>query len=69
MDQRKLVENIRVPTCVIAGEHDPATTLEDAKFLEARIPGATLAPLPAAHISNVETSAQFNQVVIDFLSV
>jgi len=68
MDQRKLVENIRVPTCVIAGEHDPATTLEDAKFLEARIPGATLVPLPAAHISNVETAAQFNQVVIDFLS-
>jgi 3-oxoadipate enol-lactonase len=67
MDQRKLVEEIRVPTCVIAGEHDPATTLDDAKFLQARIPGATLVPLPVAHISNVEAAAQFNQAVIDFL--
>jgi len=67
MDQRKLVEEIRVPTCVIAGEHDPTTTLEDAKFLQARISGATLVPLPAAHISNVEAAAQFNQAVIDFL--
>jgi 3-oxoadipate enol-lactonase len=68
MDQRKLVEDIRVPTCIIAGEHDPGTTLDDAKFLQARIPGATLVPLPAAHISNVEAADQFNQAVIDFLS-
>jgi 3-oxoadipate enol-lactonase len=68
MDQRELVEKIRVPTCVIAGEHDPATTLDDAKFLQARIPGATLVPLPVAHISNVEAAARFNQTVLDFLS-
>jgi 3-oxoadipate enol-lactonase len=68
MDQRKLVEDIRVPTCVIAGEHDPATTLDDARFLQAKISGATLVPLPVAHISNVEAAAQFNQAVIDFLS-
>jgi 3-oxoadipate enol-lactonase len=68
MDQRKLIEDIRVPTCVVAGEHDPATTFDDAKFLQARIPGATLVPLPVAHISNVEAAAQFNQAVIDFLS-
>jgi 3-oxoadipate enol-lactonase len=68
MDQRKLVENIRVPTLVIAGEYDPATTFDDAKFLQAKIPGATLVPLPVAHISNVEAAAQFNQAVIDFLS-
>jgi 3-oxoadipate enol-lactonase len=68
MDQRTLVEKIRVPTCVIAGEHDPATTLDDGKFLQSRIPGATLVPLPVAHISNVEAAAQFNQAVIAFLS-
>jgi 3-oxoadipate enol-lactonase len=68
MDQRKLVEDIRVPTCVIAGEHDPATTFDDGKFLQARIQGATLVPLPVAHISNVEAAAQFNQTVVDFLS-
>lgn len=68
MDQRKLVEDIRVPTLVIAGEYDPATTFDDAKFLQAKIPGATLVPLPVAHISNVEAAPRFNQAVIDFLS-
>jgi 3-oxoadipate enol-lactonase len=67
MDQRKLVESIRLPTYVIAGDHDPATTLEDAKFLQERIPGARLVPLPVAHISNVEAADQFNAAVIEFL--
>jgi 3-oxoadipate enol-lactonase len=68
MDQRNLVREIRVPTCVIAGEHDPGTTLDDGKFLQSQIPGAALVPLPVAHISNVEAAPQFNQAVIEFLS-
>jgi 3-oxoadipate enol-lactonase len=68
MDQRKLVEQIRLPTCVIAGEYDPGTTLDDGKFLQSRIPGATLVPLPVAHISNVEAAAQFSQAAIEFLT-
>ena len=67
MDQRKLVERIRLPTCVIAGDHDPATTLDDAKFLQARIAGARLVSLPVAHISNVEAADQFNAMLIEFL--
>ena len=67
MDQRKLLESIRLPTYVIAGGHDPATTLEDAKFLQERIPGARLIALPVAHISNVEAADQFNAAVIEFL--
>ena len=67
MDQRKLVERIRLPTCVIAGDHDPATTIEDAKFLQERIPGARLVSLPVAHISNVEAADRFNAAVIEFL--
>jgi 3-oxoadipate enol-lactonase len=68
MDQRNLVQEIRLPTCVIAGEHDPATTLDDLKFLQSQIPGATLVSLPVAHISNVEAAVQFNHAVIEFLS-
>ena len=67
MDQRTLVEGIRVPTCVIAGEQDPGTTVEDAKFLQTRIAGATLVLLPAAHISNVEAAGLFNAAVIEFV--
>jgi 3-oxoadipate enol-lactonase len=67
MDQRTLVEGIRLPTCVIAGDQDPATTVEDAKFLQSRIAGATLVLLPAAHISNVEAAGLFNAAVIEFV--
>jgi 3-oxoadipate enol-lactonase len=67
MDQRELVRNIRLPTRIIAGNHDPATTVEDAEFLESRIPGATLVRLPAAHISNVEVTSLFNAAVTEFL--
>jgi 3-oxoadipate enol-lactonase len=67
MDQRTLVEGIRLPTCIVSGEQDPVTTLEDAKFLQARIAGSTLVALPAAHISNVEAAGQFNATVIEFL--
>ena len=67
MDQRKLVERISLPTCMIAGDHDPATTIEDAKFLQERIAGARLVSLPVAHISNVEAADRFNAAVIEFL--
>jgi 3-oxoadipate enol-lactonase len=67
MDQRTLVEGIRVPTCVIAGEHDPATTVADAEFLQASIAGSTLVLLATAHISNVEAAAAFNTALVDFL--
>jgi 3-oxoadipate enol-lactonase len=67
MDQRKLVERIQLPTCVIAGDHDPAKTLDEARFLQARIAGARLVSLPVAHISNVEAADQFNAILIEFL--
>jgi 3-oxoadipate enol-lactonase len=67
MDHRELVEEIRIPTCVLAGAHDPVTTVEDATFLQTKIPGAKLVTLPAAHISNVEAAARFNDSIITFL--
>ena len=67
MDQRDLVRSIRLPTRIIAGDHDPGTTVEDAEFLESRIPAATLVRLPAAHISNVEATSLFNAAVTEFL--
>jgi 3-oxoadipate enol-lactonase len=67
MDQRELVRSIRLPTRIIAGDHDPATTVEDAEFLKSRIPGATLVRLPTAHISNVEGESLFNAAVTEFL--
>jgi len=68
MDQRATAASIASPTLLIAGEYDPVTTVSDAEFLQARIPDARLVVLPAAHISNVEASEQFNAAVLNFLA-
>jgi 3-oxoadipate enol-lactonase len=67
MDQRALVESIQVPTCIIAGQHDPVTTVADAEFLQSKIQGARLSSLNAAHISNVEAAEAFNATLLGFL--
>jgi 3-oxoadipate enol-lactonase len=68
MDQRRLGVLISVPTLVIGGESDPATPPDHASRLAAAIPGARLAMLEAAHLSNVEQSALFTDLVASFLT-
>jgi 3-oxoadipate enol-lactonase len=67
-DLRDDLARITAPTLVIAGEHDVATTPADAELLRARIPGARLITLPAAHLSNVEQPTAFTNAVLEFLS-
>ncbi len=67
MDHRALLPNIKVPTLVIAGRHDPATTLQAGEFLRDHIPGVAFTVLEAAHISNVEQPAAFSNAVLEFL--
>lgn len=67
MDHRSLLAKIRAPTLVIAGKHDPATTLEAGEFIAEHVPGAKLAVLEAAHIANLEQPQAYNQTVLDFL--
>lgn len=66
-DFRDAIDRIAAPTLVVAGDQDQATTLDDANLMHARIPGARLAILPAAHLSNVEEPAAFTQAVRQFL--
>jgi 3-oxoadipate enol-lactonase len=68
MDHREILSRITVPTLVIIGRHDPATTPEAGAFVQSRIPGATLATLDAAHLSNVEQPGPFNDAVLGFLA-
>jgi 3-oxoadipate enol-lactonase len=68
MDHRAEVALIRVPTLVVGGEFDLATTIADAHVLESRIAGARFVSLPAAHISNAEVPAPFNAALLDFLA-
>lgn len=68
MDHRALLPKIAVPTLVIAGRHDPATTLEAGEYLRDHIPGAAFTVLEAAHISNIEQPGAFNNAVLEFLT-
>src|SRR5713101_2880703 len=69
MDHRELLPNIKAPTLVIAGKHDPATPLEANEYIKNHIPGAKLAVLDAAHMSNVEQPDAYTAAVLEFLRV
>lgn len=66
-DLRGEVAAIRLPMLIIAGEHDPVTTVADANYLHQQIDGAFLVNLPASHLSNVEASEEFTSALIAFL--
>ena len=67
MDHRPLLPQITAPTLVIAGRHDPATTLEMGEFIAQQIPNARLAALETAHIANMEQPKIYADTVLDFL--
>lgn len=49
-EQWSRLESLRIPTTVIAGELDPADSLQASVDLAARIPGATLVRLDVDHV-------------------
>jgi 3-oxoadipate enol-lactonase len=68
MDQTESIRGIRLPTLVVVGKHDPATLPAYGELIAERIPGARLVVLDAAHLSNIEAAAAFNEAVVGFLS-
>jgi 3-oxoadipate enol-lactonase len=67
MDHREIIKSITAPTLIIAGRHDPATTVEAAEFIRSRIPRASLTVLDAAHLANVEQQHDYTEAVLGFL--
>ena len=67
MDHREILKSITAPTLVIAGRHDPATTVEAGEFLRSRIPRASMTVLDAAHIANVEQAQAYTDAMLGFL--
>jgi 3-oxoadipate enol-lactonase len=66
-DFREQLGQIRKPTHVIAGSHDPATPPAHGRFLAQHISGARYAELNAAHLSNIEAQDGFNKELNTFL--
>jgi 3-oxoadipate enol-lactonase len=66
-DRAAPIEQIRVPTLVIAGEEDTVYPPELAREMARRIPGAELLMLErTGHLANLEQPERFNQAVMDF---
>ncbi len=68
MDLRDDVARITTPALVIVGDFDASTPPAQGEFLAARIPGARLVRLPAAHLSNVEAATAFTAALSSFLN-
>jgi 3-oxoadipate enol-lactonase len=68
MDQRWGIADIKTKTLVIAGKHDLGTTVTNAELIVARIKGAKLKVLNAAHISNIEQPSAFLGAIKPFLT-
>jgi 3-oxoadipate enol-lactonase len=66
-DARETIAAITVPTLVIAGTHDAATTPGDGRYLADRIAGARYLELNAAHLSNIEDPEHFSSQTSSFL--
>jgi 3-oxoadipate enol-lactonase len=67
MDHRPLLSKINASTLVIAGRHDPATTLEAGEFIAQHTPNAKLAVLDTAHIANMEQPQVYADTALAFL--
>ena len=60
---------IAIPTLVVVGADDPATTVEMANTIHQRIAGSELVILKhAAHLSNLEQADAFDEAVLGFLA-
>lgn len=68
MDQREAIRAVTVPTLVIVGVNDPATTPADGRLIHEAIAGSALVTLPTGHISAVEQPEAFTREVAAFLA-
>ena len=66
-DVRDQLNQIQIPTLIIAGQYDPVTTVQDAEFMHQSIPTSQLEILAASHLSNIEQPQVFSQALSKFI--
>lgn len=68
-DLRSVVSKIRAPTLIIGGSVDVSTPASQAEELYLEIEGSKLVVFEdTAHLSNIEQSAAFNDLLLQFLA-
>ena len=67
-DLRGEIGRVSIPTLLLAGTFDPVTTVVDSQAMQAAIPGARLATVPASHLSNLGAPEAFEEAVLPFLA-
>jgi 3-oxoadipate enol-lactonase len=67
MDFRESNARIKVPTMIIIGSQDPATTPAAGEAIHGQIKGSKVAMIEAAHISNMEQPKVYAETVLGFL--
>jgi 3-oxoadipate enol-lactonase len=69
-DRRANLANIRVPTLLIAGEHDRNAPPAVMKKMAGAIPGSTYIELPGVgHLMNLEAPDEFDGLLLNFLAL
>ncbi|NAR75023.1 3-oxoadipate enol-lactonase [Acinetobacter haemolyticus] len=66
-DLRDQLQQIHIPTLIIAGQFDPVTTVQDAAFMHQSISQSQIEILAASHLSNIEQPQVFNQALSKFI--
>ena len=68
MAQTTMLLKIKAPTLILTGRQDPACTVEQATVLNRMIDGSKMVLIEeAAHLSNIEQPAVFNQIIREFI--
>ncbi len=69
LDRREANKKISVPTLIIVGAHDPGTDISHASVIHKAISGSQLSVIDsAAHLTNIEQPARFNDIILKFLN-
>jgi 3-oxoadipate enol-lactonase len=69
MDQASILPGIKVPTLIVVGEQDVGTPVVAAEFLHRAIAGSRFNIIQdAGHLPNIEQTAVFDRIVLDFLA-
>ena len=69
MDQTAILAGIKIPTLIVVGEQDVGTPVAVAELLHRQIKGSRFSIInDAGHLPNIEQTAVFDRIVLDFIA-